>query len=88
MKNTVLILAITLLAGCTSVPVVMKFPDVPSDMLQVCPDLKPVDPTETKLSAIITSVVDNYGQYYDCKDKSDNWIEWYKGQKKLFDSIK
>jgi hypothetical protein len=86
MKNFILV-AILLISGCTSVPVTMKFPDVPKDMLETCPDLKSV-PDTTKLSEILPVVVDNYGQYYTCKDTVDNWIDWYKSQKKIFDSIK
>ena len=82
-----IIVAVLLIAGCSSVPVVVKFPDVPKDMLETCPDLKSV-PETTKLSEILPVVVDNYGQYYTCKDTVDSWIDWYKNQKKIFDSIK
>ena len=86
MKHLVLIVVL-LISGCTSVPVAMKFPDVPKDMLETCPDLKSV-PETTKLSEVLPVVIDNYGQYYTCKDTVDSWIEWYKSQRKIFDSIK
>jgi hypothetical protein len=82
-----IIVAVLLIAGCSSVPVAIKFPDVPKDMLESCPDLKLV-PETTKLSEVLPTVVDNYGQYYTCKDTVDSWIDWYKSQKKIFDSIK
>jgi hypothetical protein len=82
-----LIIALILLSGCTTVPVTVKFPDVPKDMLETCPDLKLI-PETTKLSEVLPTVVDNYGQYYTCKDTVDSWIDWYKSQKKIFDSIK
>lgn len=89
MKKLILILSVVLLAGCvTAVPVAMKFPDVPKDMLESCPDLKDVQPGTTKLSDVIGVVADNYNTYYDCKDKVDSWVEWYNEQKKIFDSIK
>jgi hypothetical protein len=53
-----------------------------------CPDLKTVDPASKKLSEILEVVVDNYGLYYDCKATTDDWIEWYKAQKQIFNSIK
>jgi hypothetical protein len=56
-------------------------------MLVACPDLKQTAET-TKLSEILPVVVDNYGQYYACKDSVDSWIDWYNSQKKIFDSIK
>ena len=89
MKRLFLILTILSLVGCsTAVPIVMKFPDVPKDMLIACPDLKTVDPETKKLSTVIDVVVDNYGTYYNCKATNDDWIEWYKTQKQIFDSIK
>jgi len=87
MNRLLAIMLIAVLGGCTSVPVTMKFPDVPADMLEACPDLKPV-PDTTKLSEVLPVVADNYKQYYDCKDNTDSWIEWYKTQKKIFDSVK
>ena len=86
MKHLIVI-AVLLITGCSSVPVTMKFPDVPKDMLVSCPDLKLVSET-TKLSEVLPVIVDNYAQYYTCKDTVDNWIEWYNSQKKIFDSIK
>ena len=86
MKHLIIVVVL-LITGCSSVPVIMKFPDVPKDMLESCPDLKSV-PETTKLSEVLPVVVDNYGQYYTCKDTVDSWIEWYKSQKKIFDSIK
>jgi hypothetical protein len=86
MKYLILVTAL-LITGCTSVPVVVKFPDVPNDMLTTCPDLKQT-PETTKLSEVLPSVVDNYGQYYACKDNVDSWIDWYNSQKKIFDSVK
>ena len=86
MKYLILVTAL-LITGCTSVPVVVKFPDVPNDMLTTCPDLKQT-PETTKLSEVLPSVVDNYGQYYACQDNVDSWIEWYNSQKKIFDSVK
>jgi len=86
MKRLMLI-AVLLITGCSSVPVAIKFPDVPKDMLVFCPDLKLV-PETTKLSEVLPVVVDNYAQYYTCKDTVDNWIEWYENQKKIFNSIK
>ena len=86
MKHLIIV-AVLLITGCTTVPVAIKFPDVPKDMLEACPDLKLI-PETTKLSEVLPTVVDNYGQYYTCKDTVDNWIDWYKAQKKIFDNIK
>jgi hypothetical protein len=87
MKKSFLILSL-LLAGCaTTVPVTVKFPEVPKELMQTCPDLKTVDPNAKRLTEILDTVVDNYGQYYDCKSNVDDWIEWYNTQKKIFDKV-
>jgi hypothetical protein len=82
------LLAVLLLTGCaTAVPVAMKFPDVPKDMLITCEDLEQVKPTEEQLSEMMKVVTKNYGSYYECKVKVDAWIDWYKKQKEISDSV-
>jgi hypothetical protein len=88
MKKTFLILAVVLSGCATSVPVTMKFPDVPKELLVSCPDLKTVDPETKKLSEILNIVVDNYAQYYNCKSNVDDWIEWYNTQKDISNKVK
>ena len=85
--NRLILIVLIMLSGCTSVPVMPKFPDVPKDMLVTCPDLK-LAPDTSKLSEVLPVIVDNYGQYYTCKDTVDSWIDWYNTQKKIFDNIK
>jgi len=85
--NRLLLIGALLLSGCSSVPITVKFPDVPADMLNACPDLK-LSPDTTKLSEVLPVVADNYGQYYACKDNNDSWIEWYNTQKKIYNSVK
>jgi hypothetical protein len=76
-------------SGCAStVPVTPKWPDVPKELLESCPDLKTVDPTNDKLSAIVDTVADNYQEYYKCKDNTDSWIMWYKGQQEIWKTLK
>lgn len=91
MKNLLLMCILFALVGCATqgVPIVPKFPDVPKDLITECTDLRQLDPTQIKeLSQVLQSVTANYSQYYDCKVKVDNWIEWYNSQKQIFDSIK
>lgn len=85
----VVLFAPLLLAGCLATPPkIPDFPKVPEELLKTCPDLKEVDPATTKLSDIIEVVADNYKEYYDCKASVDDWISWYNGQKKLWESRK
>ena len=86
MKYVILSLVV-LLTACQAVPVERKFPEVPAELQQACPDLKLVNPT-TKLSDVVDIVVSNYGQYKECQVKVDSWIDWYTTQRKIFESVK
>jgi hypothetical protein len=88
MKRLLLVLPVILLSGCLiTTPVKRNFPEVPKELKEACPDLKKTEPTE-KLSEVLKVVVDNYGQYHECKIKVDTWVEWYKTQKEIFESVK
>jgi PBP1b-binding outer membrane lipoprotein LpoB len=88
MKKIAILFTAIILTGCQSVPVVPKWPDVPKEFLQPCPDLKTVEQDNEKLSAILESITDNYKQFYDCKSDKNDWIEWYKGQQKIWETLK
>ena len=86
MKKLVILL---LLAGCsTTVPVSRKFPEVPDVLMVPCPPLTQIKEGTTKLSEVVGVVTDNYFEYHKCSDKHDLWMEWYKAQKEIFDSVK
>ena len=87
MKKLLLCLVVLLSACSTTVPVARKFPEVPTELVQACPDLKTVDMT-TKLSDVVDVVVSNYGQYKECQVKVDTWIDWYNQQRQIFESVK
>lgn len=88
MKKFLTLVPIVFLAACSTVtPVKRTFPEVPKDLVETCPQLKQTEQTE-KLSEVLRVVVDNYGQYHECKIKVDSWIEWYNTQKQIFDSVK
>lgn len=90
MKTFLPIILTLLLSGCAmfgATPVKRTFPAVPSELMEACPNLKKTEPTE-KLSEVLKVVVDNYGQYHECKIKVDTWVEWYNIQKNIFESVK
>ena len=76
------------LTACASVPVERSFPKVPPELMVSCPPLQIMDPETTRLSDVVQNVVANYGQYQTCDSKVDTWIEWYRTQKTIFDSVK
>ena len=84
-----LFLSPLLLSACfLTVPVERKFPDIPPELKQACPDLLLIDTNTTKLSDVIGTVSSNYSQYHECRVKVDAWIEWYQIQKHIFESVK
>ena len=87
MKYTMIVFAL-FLAGCsTTVPVTAKFPEVPTRLLEKCPDLKKVQ-DEAKLSDVAKTVTVNYSTYYECAVKHDALVNWYQIQKNIFESVK
>jgi hypothetical protein len=82
------LLILLVLAGCsTTVPVTMKFPEVPDKLLRECPQLQKLG-EDVKLSDVSKTVTINYTTYYECAVKNDAWIEWYKIQKHIYESVK
>jgi hypothetical protein len=77
-----------LLTGCaTNIPVVMKFPEAPTVLMEKCPQLKFVE-QDPKLSDVAKTVAINYTTYYECALKVESWIGWYQAQKVIFESVK
>jgi hypothetical protein len=88
MKSLFFVLSLVFLSGCaTKVPVFMKFPDVPQELLNNCDDLKHAASDEQKLSELMKIVIDNYGSYHTCRVKLESWIDWYNAQKEIAESL-
>lgn len=88
MKYLIITLSL-FLAGCaTSVPVKMKFPDVPEALMTKCEDLEQLPADTKQLSKTAESVIRNYSKYHQCRIKVEEWQEWYKINKKIYDDIK
>ena len=86
--NKILISSLLFLSGCTTpVPVTVKFPEVPSVLLESAPLLKPLDKNNPELSDLLENANDNYGTYYEIREKLNGWQDWYKTQKQIYDKI-
>lgn len=84
----ILMFVLAMCAGCsTTVPVTAKFPDAPRLGQGSCPQLQTVS-EGVKLSELTSTVTMNYGTYYECAVRVDQWNEWYAIQKKIFESVK
>ena len=82
------ILLVFLLAGCTTVPVTVPFPETPASLKQSCPDLQLVPVGTEKLSEVLSTVSKNYGQYHECQILVEAWQQWYKDQKEIYEKVK
>ena len=89
MKQFLLVLLVVAIAGCSTAPVVVKFPDVPETLTKPADKLTPLDTSKkVELSDIIENANENAGKYYELRERYNAWIEWYNSQKKIFESIK
>lgn len=80
MRVLVLIPAL-LLTGCLSTA--PKFPELPSDISQACPELREAEKSP-ELSKLLDTVVQNYGTYYECRVKVEAFVEWHKKQQEIY----
>jgi hypothetical protein len=81
----IVIMLVFAVTGCsTAVPVTAKFPEAPKLGLGRCPQLLTVN-EGVKLSELTKTVTVNYGTYYECAVKADQWQEWYEIQKIIFE---
>ncbi len=87
MKYLILAFAV-LLTGCATAPVVMKFPEVPEALMQQCEDLNKIPADTKQLSVTAETIVKNYSKYHNCRIKVEEWQEWYRSNKKIYESVK
>jgi hypothetical protein len=66
----------------------MPWPEVPNSLQEPAPDLKALPENKKTLTDLIENVNENYGSYYELKEKYEAWQDWYKTQKKIYESIK
>jgi hypothetical protein len=82
----ILLTSCIILTGCVT-PVNREFPAIPPSLEKSCDTLQKT-PMTTKLSEVLSVITDNYSKYQECQIKVETWQQWYKQQKKIFDSVK
>lgn len=85
-KIVLIIFTAFLLYGCSTPPVMPKFPEPPK-YTERCPQLQKLN-DDAKLSTIASTINVNYSTYYECAVKNDAWNEWYQIQKRIFEGVK
>lgn len=85
----IVMLVIFVITGCSTPPVIPKFPEAPTKAgaMEKCPYLDKLQ-EGAKLSDVSKTININYSTYYDCAVKLDIWIEWYQINKINYDKIK
>lgn len=66
----------------------MTFPDAPPTLMKPAPVLKELGADETNLSDLLDNANENYGNFYELKERYLAWQEWYKKQKTIFEEVK
>jgi hypothetical protein len=56
--------------------------------MQPAPVLKPITQNDTDLSDLLENANENYGNYYELKERYIAWQEWYTAQREIFEDIK
>lgn len=83
---------ILLLTGCSifqkPVPVKRSFPEAPEELKKACVELMQIEPGKNSITDMLKVVVHNYRLYYECSNKVEGWNDWYKSQKRIFESVK
>ena len=90
-KKTLLILSVLFLTlqGCsTTVPLIMKFPEAPPSLMRQPPPLIPLSQSDKDLSDMLVNANENYGRYYELREKYLAWQEWYREQKEIYEEVK
>ena len=85
---TAVVITLLLTACATPVPVTMKFPPPPGELVTTaCPPLQKLT-TPVTLSELSRNITTNYTAYYECAIRVNAWQEWYEIHKKIFEDIK
>jgi len=88
MKSYMILLLTLMITACTNVPVRQTWPAVPDSLQVPCGPLNQLPDTTRELSQVVTSVVENYGLYQECRIKNQAWNQWYNQQKQIYESVK
>jgi len=89
MKTLIVFLSVFLTACQSFVPVPPpKWPDVPTELKEKCPDLNTVDINTPSFTEFLKVVVKNYELYYYCSLKQEGWSEWYNKQKENYEKAR
>lgn len=56
--------------------------------MEPAPTLKTLSQTKPELSDILDNASENYGSYYELRERYLAWQDWYRQQKKIYEDVK
>ena len=66
----------------------MEFPAAPSSLTEPAENLDPLPADKKTLADLIRNANENFGKYYQLKEKYESWQNWYNTQKQIYESVK
>ena len=87
MKIVLTICIALFLTACDHLQAKREFPEIPASLEVGCSELMLVPEGTEKLSEVLTIVTTNYSNQKECAVKVKTWQDWYKTQKKIFNSV-
>lgn len=89
----ILFFSVLLLTGCSifkqPVPIKRNFPEPYSVGIKKeepkCQPLLTQEGDNIPITEFLKTIVQNYSLYYQCSNHVDNWNQWYKEQKEIFE---
>ena len=66
----------------------MTWPEAPPSLMEPASNLEPLSEDKKSLTDLIQNANENFGQYYQLKEKYEAWQSWYNTQKQIYESIK
>lgn len=95
MRHIILITAIVLTGCATPVPVpvsVPKLPNMPGILREPCEQLASIERKSEDqpydITDILKPTIENYRRAIECKIKHQATVDWYDGQRTIFNSVK
>ena len=64
------------------------WPEAVPTLMEPASNLTPLPEDKKSLTDLIQNANENFGKYYQLKEKYEAWQEWYNTQKQIYESVK
>lgn len=66
----------------------MVWPEAIPSLMEPASNLDTLPEDKRTLTDLIQNANENFGKYYQLKEKYEAWQEWYNAQKQIYESVK